>query len=73
MIKYSHKGVILDFTPIIPTDLQGIIDPELLVLCGEICIKSDALSGSHNPQVLDGIKELLHKLNKKTKVPDSNL
>jgi Fic family protein len=53
----------LDFTPIIPTDLQGVIDSELLELCEEVCIKSAALSGSHNPQVLDGIKELLRKVN----------
>ncbi len=53
----------MDFTPIIPTDLQGIIDPELLALSEKICIKSAALIGSHNPAVIEGIKELLRKVN----------
>ena len=57
------KGVILDFTPIIPTDLKGTINPELLAFAEEICIKSATLSGSHNPQILDGIKVLLRKVN----------
>ncbi len=53
----------MNFTPIIPTDLQGVIYPELLELSEEICIKSAALIGSHNPQVLYGIQELLRKVN----------
>jgi Fic family protein len=53
----------LDFTPILPTDNQGNIDPELLSMAEELCIKSSALTGSHAPQVLFGIKELLRKVN----------
>ncbi len=53
----------MDFTPLIPTDLQGIIDPQLLALSEEICIKSGVLTGAHNKQVLEGIKELLRKVN----------
>ncbi len=53
----------MDFTPIIPTNLQGIIDPELLALSEEVCIKSATLTGSHNSQVINGIKELLRKVN----------
>jgi Fic family protein len=53
----------LDFTPALPTDNQGNIDTELLSMSEELCIKSAALTGSHSPKVLYGIKELLRKVN----------
>jgi Fic family protein len=53
----------LDFTPLLPNDNQGNIDAQLLSLAEELCIKSASLSGSHAPQVLYGIKELLRKVN----------
>ena len=53
----------MDFTPLVPTDNQGNIDPQLLSMAEELCIKSATLSGSHAPQVLYGIKELLRKVN----------
>ena len=51
------------FTPILPYDLKGTIDLELLSLSEEVCIRSAALSGSHNIFILDAIKDLLRKTN----------
>jgi len=53
----------LDFTPLLPNDKNGNIDAELLSMAEELCIKSATLAGSHAPQVLYGIKELLRKVN----------
>ena len=53
----------MDFTPLLPTDNQGNIDAELLTMAETLCIKSAALTGSHAPQILYGIKELLRKVN----------
>lgn len=53
----------MDFTPLLPRDNQGNLDAELLSMAEELCIKSAALAGSHAPQVLFGIKELLRKVN----------
>ena len=51
------------FTPILPYDLKGTIDEELLSLSEEVCIRSAALSGSHNIFILNAIKDLLRKTN----------
>ena len=53
----------MDFTPLLPNDVNGNIDAELLFMAEELCIKSATLAGSHAPQVLYGIKELLRKVN----------
>ncbi len=53
----------MDFTPLLPNDVNGNIDAELLSMAEELCIKSATLAGSHAPQVLYGIKELLRKVN----------
>ena len=53
----------MDFTPLLPNDKNGNIDAELLSMAEELCIKSATLAGSHAPQVLYGIKELLRKVN----------
>ena len=53
----------MDFTPLLPFDNQGNIDVELLSMAEELCIKSASLAGSHTPEVLYGIKELLRKVN----------
>ncbi len=53
----------MDFTPLLPNDNQGNIDAELLSMAEELCINSATLVGSHAPQVLYGIKELLRKVN----------
>lgn len=51
------------FTPIIPTDLLGNIDDDILVLAEDICIKSATLTGGHNIFTIEAIKELLRKIN----------
>jgi Fic family protein len=61
-IIYS-KGVILDFTPLLPNDNNGNIDSELLTMAEDLCIQSAQLIGSHAPQVLYGMRELLRKVN----------
>lgn len=53
----------MDFTPLLSNDNYGNIDAELLSISEQLCIKSATLSGSHTPQVLYGIKELLRKVN----------
>ena len=53
----------MNFTPLLPNDVNGNIDAELLSMAEELCIKSATLAGSHAPQVLYGIKELLRKVN----------
>ena len=53
----------MDFTPLLPNDNQGNIDAELLSMAEELCIKSASLAGSHAPQILYGIRELLRKVN----------
>ena len=53
----------MDFTPLLPHDKNGNIDAELLSMAETLCIKSATLAGSHAPQVLYGIKELLRKVN----------
>ena len=51
------------FTPILPTDLSGNIDLELLSLAEDVCIKSAMLKGTHNFQVIDELKNLLRTTN----------
>ena len=51
------------FTPIIPTDLLGNIDDDILVLAEEVCIKSATLTGGHNIFTIEAIKELLRTIN----------
>ena len=53
----------MDFTPLLPHDNQGNIDSKLLSMAEELCIKSASLTGTHAPQVIYGIKELLRKVN----------
>ncbi len=51
------------FTPILPTDIKGNIDEELLSLAEEVCIRSAALGGNHNKIVINSIKDLLRTTN----------
>ncbi len=53
----------MEFTPIIPTNLNGIISSEHLKLAEKICIKSAALKGSHNEHIINEIVTLLRKTN----------
>ena len=49
----------MDFTPIAPTQLDGSVKNELLVLAEEIVIKSAKIEGSHNKIILTSIKNIL--------------
>lgn len=53
----------MDFTPIIPTELNGNIDDELLQLSETICTKSAKLVGTYSEQTIESIKEQLRKVN----------
>lgn len=53
----------MDFTPIAPTQLDGSIKNELLVLAEEIVIKSAKIEGSHNKIILTSIKNMLRNVN----------
>lgn len=53
----------MEFTPIIPTDLNGIINSKHLKIAEKICIKSAALKGSHNEHIIKEIINLLRKTN----------
>ena len=53
----------MDFTPIIPTDLSGIIHHKHLNKAEEICIKSASIKGSHNQNIINEIISLLRVTN----------
>ncbi len=51
------------FTPVLPMDIKGNIDQELLALSEKVCIKSATLMGTHNIFIVNAVKELLRKTN----------
>ena len=53
----------MNFTPIAPTELKGDIDKSLLVKADKLLVESAKLTGSHTPQVLQAVKELLYTVN----------
>ena len=53
----------MDFTPIIPQELNGGIDNELLIKAEYICTKSAQMVGNYNIKVIDEIKDLLRMVN----------
>jgi Fic family protein len=53
----------MNFTPIIPTNLSGIINNNHLNKAEEICIKSASLKGSHNQNIINEIISLLRVTN----------
>lgn len=50
-------------SPVLPTDLKGNIDEEILVLSEKVCIESAKLTSSHNKYIINSIRELLRKTN----------
>jgi Fic family protein len=50
-------------TPVLPIDIKGNINDELLCLAERVCIKSATLTGNHNHIVLKSIKDLLRTTN----------
>jgi len=53
----------MEFTPIVPTDLNGTINNNHLKIAQEICKKSATLKGSHNQYIINEIVSLLRKTN----------
>lgn len=51
------------FTHLLPTNLDGNIDAELLEIAEDLCIKSATLGTVYPPQVLNGIRSLLRTVN----------
>ena len=53
----------MPFTPPLPTTIRGDISYELISLAEEVWIDSAKLSSIYSPQLLEGIRELLRKVN----------
>ncbi|NOQ30576.1 MAG: Fic family protein [Helicobacteraceae bacterium] len=53
----------MNFTPIAPTDLKGMLNPELIHKADEVILKSAMLEGSHSKQILRAVKDLLYSVN----------
>ena len=53
----------MNFTPIAPTDLKGNIDSTLLVKANKLLLEAAKLEGSHTPQILQAVKNLLYSVN----------
>lgn len=55
----------MDLTPIVPTNLKGEIDKKLLEKADHLLLESAKLTGSHTPQILQAVKDLLYTVNVK--------
>ena len=53
----------MSFTPIAPTDIHGDIDRSLITKAEKMLLESAKLTGSHTPQILEAIKDLLYTVN----------
>ena len=53
----------MHFTPIAPMDLRGIIAPSLLEKAELVCEQSAILTGGHNENLLDAVRDLLRITN----------
>lgn len=53
----------MNFTPIVPTDIKGVIDESLLVKAERLLLESAKLEGSHTPQILQAVRNLLYTVN----------
>ena len=53
----------MNFTPIAPTDINGNIDSNLLNKANKLLIEAAKLEGSHTPQILHAVKDLLYSVN----------
>ena len=53
----------MNFTPIAPTDINGNIDANLVEKANKLLIEAAKLEGSHTPQLLQAVKELLYSVN----------
>ena len=50
-------------SPILPYDIKGVLDNNLVKLAEEVCIKSSSLLYGYNPQIIKSIRELLRITN----------
>ena len=53
----------MNFIPIIPTDIQGNIDISLLKKADKLLLEASKLEGSHTPQIVQSVKNLLYTVN----------
>jgi len=53
----------MSFTPIAPTDIKGNINPSLLLKADTLLLEATKLEGSHTPQILQAVKNLLYFVN----------
>lgn len=53
----------MHFTPIAPTDLKGTLPPNLIEKAEAVCEQSAILTGGHNQNLLDEVRELLRITN----------
>jgi len=53
----------MNFTPIAPTDIKGNIDDKLLLKATRLLLEAAKLEGSHTPQILQAVKDLLYTVN----------
>ena len=53
----------MNFTPIAPTDINGYINPKLLDKANQLLVEAAKLEGSHTPQILQAVKDLLYTVN----------
>ncbi len=53
----------MNFTPIAPTDIKGNIDSSLLLKADKLLLEAAKLEGSHTPQLLQAVKNLLYRVN----------
>jgi len=53
----------MDFTPIIPTELNGNVDQQLLIKAERVCTQSAMLIGTYNINIINELKVLLRKVN----------
>ena len=53
----------MNFTPIIPTDINANVDSNLLDKANKLLVEAAKLEGSHTTQVLHAVKDLLYSVN----------
>jgi len=53
----------MNFTPIAPTDIKGSIDDKLIEKANTLLLEAAKLEGSHTPQILQAVKNLLYRVN----------
>jgi len=53
----------MNFTPIAPTDIKGNVDEALLLKANKLLLEAAKLEGSHTPQILQAVKNILYTVN----------